>query len=114
MTKNLEKHLRIFYIFFDEKWEFTYLPLGLHKGRPSNWRSLQPSKKKSSFPKIKCINFFLLFWAIFALLDPVSDPQPKHFFANFVVVVEKKIIFDTGLSIFPLPALGTSEKNMKG
>ncbi len=49
--------------------------LGLHKGRPSYTRSLQPSKKTStSTSKNKNFNFFLLLWVIFTLLDPDPDP----------------------------------------
>jgi hypothetical protein len=51
-----------------------YLSLGLHKGRPSYRRSLQPSKENIQHFK-KILYFFLFFWVIFALLDPVPDPQ---------------------------------------
>ncbi len=44
-----------------------YLSVGLHKGRPSYRRSLQPQKSTSD---MKFLNFFLFFWVIFALLDP--------------------------------------------
>jgi hypothetical protein len=65
--------------FFDPKLQFTY-PLGLHKGRLTNRRSLQPSKEN--------IQHFKTFqWDVFALLNPDpdqigpkihADPDPKH------------------------------------
>jgi hypothetical protein len=62
--------------FFDQKLQFTYLSLGLHKGSPSYRKSLQPSPQEN----IQCFrtwNFltFLFLWVIFALLDP--DPDSK-------------------------------------
>ncbi len=55
-----------------------YLSLGLHKIRPSYRRSLQPSKEKiqhAALQKMKFINCFLFFWAIYALLNPDPDPN---------------------------------------
>jgi hypothetical protein len=57
-------------MFFGSK-TTIYLSLGLHKGRPSYRRSLQLSKENIQ-QNMKFLNFFLLFWVIFALLDP--DP----------------------------------------
>ncbi len=53
-----------------------YLTLGLHKGRPSYRRSLQPSK--DNIQHFKTWNFltcliFLFLWVIFALLEPDPD-----------------------------------------
>ncbi len=51
-----------------------YLSLGLHKGRPSSRKSLQPSKENiQHFKSWKFCTFLYFFWVIFALLDP--DPQ---------------------------------------
>jgi len=58
-----------------------YLSLGLHKGRPSYRRSLQPVKKNiqheireiSKFQVMKFLNFLLLLWVIFVLRD--TDPD---------------------------------------
>jgi hypothetical protein len=53
-----------------------YLFLGLHKGHPSYKRSLQLSKENiQHFKNMKFINFFLLMWVIFALLDPDPDSE---------------------------------------
>jgi hypothetical protein len=56
-----------------------YLILGLHKGRPSYRRSLQPSKENIQHFK----TFFLFLWVIFAFLDLIEsrsnpDPDPIH------------------------------------
>ncbi len=51
------------------------LILGLHKGRPSYRRSLQPSKENIQYLKTKKIWTNLFLWVIFALLDPDPDPQ---------------------------------------
>ncbi len=55
-----------------------YLSLGLHKRRPSYRRSLQLSKEKEhpALQNMKFLNFFLLLWVIFALLDTDPDPNP--------------------------------------
>ncbi len=76
-----------------------YLSLGLDKGRPRYRRSLQPSKQK--IQHLKKINFFLFWWAIFALLDPDResgygsrdpiesgsnpDPDPQHCWKSWVL-----------------------------
>ncbi len=56
-----------------------YLSLGLHKGRPSYKRSLQLSKKNIQHFKtwnfVNFLEFFLLLWVIFALLDPDLDSE---------------------------------------
>jgi hypothetical protein len=53
-----------------------YLSLGLHKGRPSYRRSLQPSKVNiQHFKRWKFCSFFNFFFVIFPLLDPDPDPQ---------------------------------------
>ncbi len=63
----------VFYIFFRSK-IVIYLSLGLHKGRLSYRRSLQPSKENiQNFKKIKIYNFFQFLWVMFALLDPGPD-----------------------------------------
>jgi hypothetical protein len=73
MTKNLRKKITAEknYIFLDQKLQFRYLSLGLHKEHPSYRRSLQ-------LPKLQNINFekkILLLWVIFALLDPDTDSE---------------------------------------
>ncbi len=50
-----------------------FLSLGLHEGRPSYSRSLEPFKK--NILHFKACNFFLFLWIIFALLDPDPDSQ---------------------------------------
>ncbi len=52
-----------------------YLSLGLHKGRPSYRKSLQPSREHPILKNMKILDFFLFLWVIFALLDPDPDPQ---------------------------------------
>ncbi len=65
MTKNKKKYTaEKNLIFFDKKLQLTYL--GLHKGRSSYRKSLQPLKENIYL-------FFLLLWVIFALLDPNSE-----------------------------------------
>jgi hypothetical protein len=83
------KWIRIRIQGFEEKkynWNFVfffwskiaiYLSLGLHKGRPSYRRSLQPSKENIQHIKrwnLLFNNCFLFLCAIFALLDPDPDP----------------------------------------
>jgi hypothetical protein len=52
-----------------------YLSLGLQKERPSYRRSLHPSKENiQHFQNMKFLDFFLVLWVIFALLDPDPDP----------------------------------------
>ncbi len=55
---------------------YNYLSLGLHKGRPSCKRSLQLSKENiQHFKKWNFLNFFLLLWVIFGLLNPDPDSE---------------------------------------
>jgi hypothetical protein len=56
----------------------VYLSLCIHKGRPSYRRSLQPSKRREhpALQNMKFLNFFLFWWAIFALLCPDPDACP--------------------------------------
>ncbi len=49
--------------------------LGLYEGS-SYRRSIRPQKEHPALAKIKFINCFLFFWAIFAILDP--DPDTQH------------------------------------
>ncbi len=74
MTKNWKKlQLKIFFYFF---WSKTaiYLSLGLHKVCPSYRRCLQLSKEAiQHFKTWTFINFCLLLWVIYALLDPGPD-----------------------------------------
>ncbi len=56
------------------------LSLGLHTGRPVQVtkEGLQLSKENiQQFKTWNFLNFFLLLWIIFALLDPDPDPQPR-------------------------------------
>jgi hypothetical protein len=72
----IEKNLRlnIFLLFFWSKIGI-YLSLGLHKGRPSFRRSLQPSKENiQHFKTWNLLTFFIFLWVIFSLLNP--DPNP--------------------------------------
>jgi hypothetical protein len=50
------------------------LSIGLHKGQPSYWRTLQPSKENIQH-YMKFLNFLFL-WLMFAFLNP--DPDPQH------------------------------------
>jgi hypothetical protein len=72
MTKNRKKILQLenFFSFFSKT--TIYLSVGLHKGRPSYKRSLQFSKENIQHFKI---NFFLLLWVIFALVDPEPNSE---------------------------------------
>jgi hypothetical protein len=80
MTKNWRRKKYSIKFFIYRFWSkiAIYLPLGLHKGRQSYRRSLQPSKEHSVLQKLKFNNFSLFTRAIFALLDPDSDPDPQH------------------------------------
>ncbi len=75
MTKNWRKKVsaeKKLY-FFSSKIAI-YLSLGLHKGRPSHRRSLQPSKENIPlFKTWNFLNFFQFLWVIFAFLDPDPD-----------------------------------------
>ncbi len=63
--------MKFFLSFFDKK---NCLSLGLHKGRQSFRRSLQPSKENiQHFQKMKFINGFLFFWAIFWIFCPLGS-----------------------------------------
>ncbi len=65
-----------FFLLFSWSKIAIYLSLGLHKGRPSYRRSLQPSKETFQyFKKWKFCTFFYFFGVIFALLDP--DPATQ-------------------------------------
>jgi hypothetical protein len=70
------------YIFLDQKLQFTIF-LGLHKGRPSYRRSLQPSKENIQYLKTwKFWTFFyfcgsfLSSWIRIRNLNAVPDPDP--------------------------------------
>jgi hypothetical protein len=54
-----------------------YLFLGLHKGRPRycTTEAFSSQKRTSSTSKHENSEFFLLFWVVFALLDPDSDSE---------------------------------------
>jgi hypothetical protein len=55
------------------KLKTIYISLGLHKGRPSFKKSLQPSKRNiQHFKKLNLLTFFFFLLVIFTLLD--SDP----------------------------------------
>ncbi len=60
------------FIFFWSKIAI-YLSLGLHIGRPSHRRSLQPSKE--NIQHFKTWNFFFILRVIFTPLDPGPDPK---------------------------------------
>ncbi len=70
MTKNWRKKITAGkkIKFFGSK-NTTYLSLGLHKERPSYWRSHQ------TLVNINFLNLFLLLWVIFALRDPDPDSE---------------------------------------
>jgi hypothetical protein len=57
-----------------------YLSVGLLKGRSSYRRILQPSKENIRNFKILHLLTYIIWWAIFALLNPdpdcESDPDP--------------------------------------
>ncbi len=74
MTKNLKITAEKKLIFFGSK-TTIYISLGLHKERPSYKKSIQVSKEAIQYFKTwTFLNFLLLLWVIFALLDP--DPGP--------------------------------------
>jgi hypothetical protein len=87
MTKNEENNTAgIFFTLFLVKKIAIYLSLGLYKGRPSNRRSLQPSKKKSSTTKNEISMFVGHFCHPgfgYRSRDPIEsgsnpDPDPRH------------------------------------
>ncbi len=53
-----------------------YLSLGLHKGRQSYRRSLQPSTSSTSKHE-NSVLFSIFLWVSFALLDPDPDPATQ-------------------------------------
>ncbi len=69
----LQKKLTKIIIFWSKV--AIYSSLGLHKGRPSYSRSLQPSKENiQHFKILNLLPFFLsILWVIFTLLDPDPD-----------------------------------------
>ncbi len=71
MTKNWKKITaeKFLFYFFGSK-TTIYLSLGLHKERSSYRKSLQFSKEAIHHFKHELLNFLLLLWVIFALLDP--------------------------------------------
>ncbi len=73
MTKNLKKFIAKKEINFFGSKTTLYLLRGLHKGRPSYRKSLQPSKENIQHYKTWNFIFFLLLYVNFALLDP--DPM---------------------------------------
>jgi hypothetical protein len=60
-----------FISFFDQKLQFTY-PYASIKNIHSKLQ-LSALGEHSSLQKMKFINYFILFWVIFALLDPDPD-----------------------------------------
>ncbi len=80
MTKNWKKiTAENFFKFFFWSKTSIYLSLGLHKVYPSYRRSLQFSKEAiQHFKTWTFTNYCLLFWVIFALLDPDPDPYSEY------------------------------------
>ncbi len=82
MTKNWRRKKyswKFFKYFFDKKIAI-YLYLGLHKGRPSYRKSLQPSKQNiQHLKKWNLLTFFLFLWIIFrfwiGILIQIADPD---------------------------------------
>jgi hypothetical protein len=73
MNKNWKKFTAEKKILFWIKKNSIYLSLGLHKGRPSYRRSLQLKREHPALQNMKFLDYFLLLWVIFALLDPDPD-----------------------------------------
>jgi hypothetical protein len=63
--------LKIFLSYFDQKLQFTYAYASI-KDVQATGKAFSPQKRTSALHKIKFNNCFLLFWVIFARLDP--DP----------------------------------------
>ncbi len=99
--QNLGKNLQLKkFTFLVKNCTVIYLFLGLHKGRSSYWRSLQPSKENiQQFKTWNFFTFFLFLWVIFQFCPPGSwstdliesgslrdpNPDPKHcFFLNIL------------------------------
>ncbi len=57
--------------------EYIWLSLGLHKGRPSYRRSLEPSIKTFRTSKHEISELFVALWVIFSLLDPDPDSESR-------------------------------------
>jgi hypothetical protein len=55
-----------------------YLSLGLHTGLQATEEPFSSQKRTSSTSKHENSQFFLLFWAIFALLDPDPDQDSEY------------------------------------
>ncbi len=72
-TKNYRRKKNLLFFFIKNG---NYLSLGLHNGRPSFRRSLQPSKENIQHFK----TWNLLTFSIF--VGHFSDPDPKHWFAS--------------------------------
>ena len=92
MTKNWRRKkikLKKNWFFLNQKLQFTYLSLGLHKERPSYRRSLQISK--GAIQHFKTWTLFLLSCVIFpnpdpdtlTRLNPDPDPDPQPWAEEF-------------------------------
>jgi hypothetical protein len=74
---NLNTSEKNLILFFGSK-TTIYLSSGLHKGCQRYRRSLQPFQSEHlALQNMKFLNFFLLLWVIFALLDPDPDSEPE-------------------------------------
>ncbi len=73
MTKNWKKIYSWKKLIFLLK-TTIYLSLGFHKGRPSYKRSFI-KREHPAIQNMKFLNFVLLLWVIFALLDPDPDSE---------------------------------------
>ncbi len=77
VTKNL--------IFFYQKLQFTYRKASIKDVQVTE-EAFSSQREHPTLQNIKILNFFLILWAIFALLDPDPDtdpltwlnPDPKH------------------------------------
>jgi hypothetical protein len=62
------------YIFFRSK-TTIYLSLGLQENVQVSEKTFSSQKRPSNTSKHELLNFFLLLWVIFALLDPDPDSE---------------------------------------
>jgi hypothetical protein len=70
-----QKIRKMHFFFFWWKNGYLLIPRPLLRTSKLQEKPSGLKRKQSSLPKIKFINFFQLFWVIFALLDQVPDPQ---------------------------------------
>jgi hypothetical protein len=80
MTKNLKKFTADFlnFLIFLKSKTTIYLSLGLHKGFHANTEAFSPQKEHPALQNIQFLNFFLLFWAFFALWIRIWISNPEQ------------------------------------